>query len=65
MLFAVEAVRPNLLVDDARRDADIRRGFPQHRNAAADAAAVVDILSAGGAGRVDEAGIFGAVGDCA
>ena len=60
--LAVETVGANLLIDDARRDADVGRRLPKQRHAAADAAAVIDVLAAGRADRVDEAAVMRAVG---
>ena len=64
-LLAVEAASPDLLIDDARRDADGLGRLEQQRDATAATGAVVDVLLdlAAFLARVDEAAVAGQVAD--
>ena len=63
MVFAVEAAGLDVLIGDARRDLEFGGRLEQQRRAAADAAAIVDMLLAERPDRIDESAVVGAITD--
>ena len=63
MVFTVEPVGLDVLINDARRDLELGRRLEQQRHAATDAAAVIDVLFRIRPDRIDEAAEVRPIGD--